>query len=141
VQDDQDDARRGRAARLERWSRHAIFGVVPISLLGASDLATGWLGNGWRLDTGLLGVCALMSWSAISTRRMRRVPQRLPSVRAVAVSGVISIAAAVGIGYLVGGWIVAIVLPAAAYGVAVALGFAIWWRQRRSGEEGFRRRR
>ena len=71
------------------------------------------------------------SWQRRLARRFRRgaFPQRATPmlvVKAVA-SMVVSLVASVGMGYLIGGWVFAVVLPAAS---TVLIAFALIWGRR-----------
>src|SRR5437764_2011728 len=110
------------AAKLARYSRHAVLGVIPLAVIAAIDLITGSLTADRRIDYALLAATAMGLWSALAQRRLARrfrsgaFPQRptpLLVVKAVA-SVVVSLAVSVGMGYLIGGWAFAVELPAAA---------------------------
>jgi hypothetical protein len=100
------------AKKLNRYSRHAVLGVIPIALIAIIDLFTGSLTADRRIDYALLAAAPMGLWSAFWQRRFARrfrsgaFPERATPmlvVKAVASMGV-SIAASVGMGYLIGGW-------------------------------------
>jgi peptidoglycan/LPS O-acetylase OafA/YrhL len=130
------------AERLNRYSRHAVLGVIPLALIAVIDLLTGSLTADRRIDYALLAAAAMGLWSAFAQRRLARrfrsgtFPQRATPmlvVKAVA-SVLLALALGVGMGYLIGGWVLAVVLPAAA---TVLIAFAVFWgrRQRRGRTE------
>jgi hypothetical protein len=132
------------ADRFDRYARHAVLGAIPIALIAVFDLATGSLTGDSRIDIALLGAAAMSFWSAFSLsrlgRRFRRgaLPQRTGwmfwarSVAPIAAS----LGFSAGLGYLIGGWTLAVVLPSvttALMGVAVGLGLR---RRRTHAEQG-----
>jgi hypothetical protein len=126
------------AARFDRYARLSAIGVLPIGLIAAIDLVTGSLIANRRMDIALLAAAGMGFCSAISTRRLARrfrrndFPQRpTPSawLRSLASLG-LSIALTGGIGYLLGGWLVSVVLTAVTF-VLVASSVAVGLRRRR----------
>jgi len=97
-----------------------LLGVVPLALIAVVDLATGALTGDRRVDIGLLAAAALAGTSVISQRRLARrlrandFPRRATTAQWVraAASILVGLAFSAGVGYLIGGWIVAILLPA-----------------------------
>jgi hypothetical protein len=127
------------AEKFNRYSRHAVLGVIPIALIAIVDLFTGSLTADRRIDYALLAAAAMGLWSAYSQRRLARrfrsgaFPQRATPmlvVKAVA-STLLSLAVSAGMGYLIGGWVFAVVLPVAAI-VLIAIAFIWGKRQRRA---------
>jgi hypothetical protein len=60
------------ADRFDRYSRHVLLVIVPIAVIAALDLATGWLTGDRLIDVALLGAVALALWGAYSLRRLAR---------------------------------------------------------------------
>ena len=70
------------------------FGVLIVlaAVIGAIDLATNWLGDGWRIDALLIGTGSTSVWAHFNARRAarrirtgesRRQPTRRDWVRAI----------------------------------------------------------
>jgi len=131
------------AHRFDRYARHSAVALLPIAVIALVDLATSSLLDDWRLDIGLLAAAALGLSGTVSLRRLARrlrsgeVPHRsTPAlwVRAVT-STVASLDVSGGVGYLVGGTVLAIALPLATIllvGVSVGLGLR---RRRRMSDD------
>jgi hypothetical protein len=108
-------------------------------LIATIDVLTGSLTANRRIDYALLAAAAMGLSSAFWQRRFARrfrsgaFAQRATAmlvVKAVA-SVLVSLAVSVGMGYLIVGWVFAVVLPASA---TVLIAFAFIWgrRQRRA---------
>jgi hypothetical protein len=124
-------------AQLEKLSRLAPLVVVlliPIAIVAVVDLVTGTPIEDRRLDIAMLVACAMGVQSIFVFRRLaRRIREgnvsQLTGTRVVprsVLSFAVSLAAVAGVGYLLGGWVVAITLPAvtiASGGVSVAVGY------------------
>jgi hypothetical protein len=126
----------------ERYGRRAWLWTLPLVVIAVVDLATDYLGVGRRIDVALLAVSAMGFYSSFSIRRLgRRFRQPETPTRAtpwVWMRGILSIlvtlAAGAGLGYLIGGLVVAVVLPAATAAVmlfSIGLGFRLRSRRRR----------
>jgi hypothetical protein len=118
------------ADRFERSSRHLLLALIPIALLAAVDLATGWLTGDRRIAIALLVATAMAVWGAYSlrwlARRFRtgdvaRPPTRQSSLFLFA-SIAASLALSAGFGYLIGGWVLAVLIPSATIVVIAASG-------------------
>jgi uncharacterized membrane protein len=126
------------ANRLEKMVRHTPVLLAPLALVAVVDLVTGSVTGDSRIDVVLLLAAAAGLWSAYSTRRLagrfRRddFPQRATPL--VWARAVISLAASfgfcAGVGYLIGGWVAAVVLPTAMT-ILIAVSFASGRRRRR----------
>ncbi len=125
------------ARRFEKYARHSALGVIPIAVLAAVDLWTGWLTGEWRVDVALLAASGMAPWSAFSFRMLARrfragelahkpAPARWVGY-IVSLFGVLGVSA--GIGYLVGGWIVGLLLPSLTV-VLIAASAAVGIRRR-----------
>jgi cytochrome bd-type quinol oxidase subunit 2 len=132
------------AAMFERYGRRAWLWTLPLVVIAVVDLATGYLGAGRRIDLALLGASAMSFYSSFSIRRLgRRFRQPEMPTRATRwawMRGILSIlvtlAAGAGIGYLIGGLVVAVVLPAATAAVMLfSIGLGLRLRRRRKRDE------
>lgn len=126
------------ADRLEKAGRHTVFIVIPLAVIAAVDLATGSLTGERRIDLVLLAAAAMSLWANVSIRRTaRRIRsgesfERPGAARWISLvaSSSVTLAFAVGVGYLIGGWVGAVVLPAFVI-VVTAGSVAIGMRRRR----------
>lgn len=112
--------------------------MAPLALIGLLDLATGWLVSDRRFDAALLALCVMAGLSVVSQRRLARRLRagelqgratRLQWARAV-LSTLLGLTFSAGVGYLIGGTVVAILLPAVTI-VLVAYSVARGLRKRR----------
>ncbi len=126
------------AKRFERHSRHTLFAIVPIGLIAVIDLATGSLTGDHNIDYGLLAITAMSLYSVFLLRRLagrfRRndFPQRAtPMLWLKSIGSIVtSLAVSAGIGYLVGGWVLAVVIPMGA-AVTITIAVVVGRRRRR----------
>lgn len=138
MQDPSPAERTQVAERFDRYARHVLLAIIPIALIAAVDLPTGWLIDDRRIDIALLAAVAMALWGAYSLRRLGSrlragEPARRPTRRSWVLS-LTSMAATLAltavIGYLIGGWVAAVVLPSATI-VLMAVSAAIGIRRRR----------
>jgi hypothetical protein len=126
------------ADRLDRSARHLLLAIIPTALIPAVDLPTGWLTGDRRIDIALLAAVAMALWRAYSLRRLaRRLRSGEVARRPTRRRWVLSLASmapplalSAGIGYLIGGWVPALVVPSATI-VLMAGSAAIGIRRRR----------
>jgi hypothetical protein len=129
------DERLKAAEQIERSTRFMLFGIAGIAFVAVIDLPTAWLTGDRRIDVALLASAAMALWGVYSMRRLAgRLRANQPPPRPSGINRVFSVAGmaaalalSAAIGYLLGGWIVAVLLPAAsiifmAAAAAVALG-------------------
>jgi hypothetical protein len=118
----EDDPRKRKEAadRLEYAARTTALTVPLFALLAVIDLATSSLVDDKRMDAGLLIACGLSLSAALGlrgvARRLRRGPLPPASVGRwlwIAASWAVTLVAMVLVGYVFGGWWIAIGLPAA----------------------------
>ncbi len=130
--------REALAGLLDKSARHMVIVVLFLAAIAAVDLATGSLLADKRLDLVLLGGTALGLWGAYSIRgTARRIRAGEPSERpsaarwaALVASYAASLAFAAAVGYLIGGWVVAVVLVSVVI-VLTAFTFVIGTRRGR----------
>ena len=130
--------RREFADRLDRSTRYLVLAIIPIALIAVVDLTTGWLIDERRMDIALLAAVAMVLWGAYSFRRLagrlragdfgRRPTRRKWVIELVETAVLLAVCAAIG--YLIGGWVPAVVLPAAVI-VVTAGSTAVGIRRRR----------
>jgi hypothetical protein len=109
-----------KLARALRLSRLAALLFVPVAVIAIVDLATGSPIASRRMDAALLAITAMAFYSVLGTRQTSwRFARGEPPQRATrmfwakwtgSIIGVFGFTA--GVGYLVGGWIAAALLPA-----------------------------
>lgn len=128
----------------ERYGRRTWLWTLPLLLIAAADLATGYLGGDRRIDVVLLAASAMSFYSSFSLRRLARrfgQPERqTPATPWAWMRGILSIlvmlAAGTGLGYLIGGLVVAVVLPTATAAVMLfSTGPGLQLRRRRRRDE------
>ena len=126
------------AALLVKNERLSLVMSVAMACLAVADLVTGSLVDNWRIDVALLASAAMVISGVYSRRRMaarlRHGEMRGPMTLRIWIREVGSVAMLVvfigAVGYLLGGSLVAIALPAAALAM-VAVAVAIGFRRRR----------
>jgi hypothetical protein len=138
VDPDRAAEREATANRLDKAARHIVIGVIPLAVIAVVDLASGSLMDDKRLDLVVLAGMATGLWGAFSTRKMaRRIRSGEPAERpstarlvAAIASTFLSLAFPAVVGYLVGGWVAAVVLLSFMI-VLTACSIAIGLRRRR----------
>jgi hypothetical protein len=126
------------ADRLERDARYLMLALIPIALIAIVDLSTGSLLDDRRIDIALLAGTAMAVWGAHSHRRMaerlrsggfaERPTRRQWVLQLASVAVLLGLCA--GMGYLIGGWVPAVLLPAATI-ILTAGSAAVGIRRRR----------
>ena len=106
------------ANKLERSNRVVIAGLIIWMAIVVVDVFTGWMFDNRRVDLALLAACVAVVATLMLLRRVGkklrldaapRRPDTRTSVATIATLG-LSVATTVLIGYLFGGWTLAIVL-------------------------------
>lgn len=138
MQDPSPAERTQVAERFDRYARHVLLAIIPIALIAAVDLPTGWLIDDRRIDIALLAAVAMALWGAYSLRRLgsrlrtgefaRRPTRRSWVLSLTSMAATLALTAVIG--YLIGGWVAAVVLPSATI-VLMAVSAAIGIRRRR----------
>jgi hypothetical protein len=139
-----DAAERTRLARrFDHYARLMLLPVIPLALIAAVDLPTGWIIDDRPSDIGLLIASALGLCGAYSVRhlgrRLRtgeltRRPARRSWMLSLA-SMAAALAAAAGVGYLIGGWVGAAAIPLATVAL-MAVSFTVGIRRRKRNRVG-----
>jgi hypothetical protein len=126
------------ADRLDRSVRHLVLALIPIALIAVVDLSTGSLIDDRRIDIALLAATAMGLWGAYSLGRIAgrfragnvgwRNTRRQWVLQLASVAVLLGLCA--GMGYLIGGWVPAVLLPAVTI-VLTAGSAAVGIRRRR----------
>ena len=143
VDPDRTAEREAVAARMDKAARLAAICVIPLALIAAVDLASGSLLDDKRIDLVLLAATAMALWGLFSiggvTRRIRsgEPAERLSTAGWIAVvaSCFLTLAFTAGVGFLLGGRLLAVVLVSF---VIVLTGWSVarGKRRRRRGASG-----
>jgi hypothetical protein len=131
------------ADRFDRYTRRIVLAMIPIALIAVVDLPTGWLLDDRRLDIALVAALGMGLWGVYSLRRFATrlraddLPARPTRRRWVGsfASLAASLALSAGLGYLIGGWLPAVLLPSATL-ILMAGSVAVGLRRRRRIEAG-----
>jgi peptidoglycan/LPS O-acetylase OafA/YrhL len=138
-----DEATLARLEQLERRVRHFALLLVPVVVAALVDLASGQPIDDRRIDAALLVAAAAGAYSvfalhrAVGRIRAGRVgEQPTPMIwMKLAASALLGLALIAGFGYLLGGWIPAVVMPAfAAITTAASVGGGLVLRRRRAAD-------
>ena len=126
------------ANRIERHTRYLVVAMGLTVVIASVDLITGWLTADRRFDiailvAGAMGVGGIASLRQLAQQMREGLPPR-PTKRSLMLS-VSSVAAALVltgvIGYLIGGWALAMILPSVTtLLVAASAAFGLWRARR-----------
>jgi hypothetical protein len=126
------------ARRADRTVRHGALGFIVIAAIAVIDLANGFLGESRRIDAALLALAAVFLGGALQVRLAARQfgskdfpPQPTPArLTAIVLLGLASLVLSAAVGYLIGGWFPAVLLPTMVVLTAGLVGLAMLRRDK-----------